>query len=268
MIKAVFIDIDETLTNSQREVTLKTKNEIKRCVQKGIKIILASGRSRREAIEYQEKIDASPYIISSNGASCYDKINKKEIYNNPLKKEIIKQFLEYSVKNGYKIKLNYEDQLVLNVASYPDERDKERTRAELENIIENKEIVQCVISSTDIEKMKEFKRFLKETKQKIKIVNESKKLKNPELKPSRNYYCDITSQEVSKGRAVWEICKYLNLDKEEIITIGDGENDISMFELTPNSIAMGNALDSVKKLARYVTSTNDEDGVARVLEKL
>ena len=65
MIKAVFIDIDETLVNSNREVTPKTMQEIKRCVQKGIKIILASGRSRKEAIEYQKEIGASPYIISS-----------------------------------------------------------------------------------------------------------------------------------------------------------------------------------------------------------
>ena len=64
MIKAVFIDIDETLTNSNREITQNTKNEIKRCINKGIKIILTSGRSRQEEIEYQEQVGTSPYIIS------------------------------------------------------------------------------------------------------------------------------------------------------------------------------------------------------------
>lgn len=65
MIKAVFIDIDETLTNSQREVTEKTKLEIKKCVENGVKIILTSGRSRREAMDFQEQIGTSPYIVSS-----------------------------------------------------------------------------------------------------------------------------------------------------------------------------------------------------------
>ena len=88
MIKAVFIDIDETLVNSNREVTPKTMQEIKRCVQKGIKIILASGRSRKEAIEYQKEIGASPYIISSNGASAYDATKQVEIYNEVLPKKI------------------------------------------------------------------------------------------------------------------------------------------------------------------------------------
>mgnify|MGYP000928458299 CR=1 FL=1 len=93
MIKAVFIDIDETLTNSNREITQNTKNEIKKCINKGIKIILTSGRSRKEAIEYQEQAGTSPYIISSNGASCYDKINNVEIYNNPINKENLKDLL-------------------------------------------------------------------------------------------------------------------------------------------------------------------------------
>ena len=268
MIKAVFIDIDETLTNSKNEVTLRTKKAIEECLQKGIKIILASGRSRQEAIKFQEQIGASPYIISSNGASCYDKMNHQEIYNNALKKEIVKKLFTYAVQNQYTIKLNYKDKLVLNVASYPDEKDKERTIAELENIIEKEEIVQCVITSSDIEKMRRFKVFVKRDLKQAKIENESKKLKNPNLKPSKNYYCDIISKEVSKGNAVWNLCQYLKLNKEEIITIGDGENDISMLELTQNSIAMGNALDHVKKVATYITDTNDDEGVAKVLEKL
>ena len=53
MIKAVFIDIDGTLTNSQREVTKKTKLEIANCVRNGVKIILTSGRSRREVMDFQ-----------------------------------------------------------------------------------------------------------------------------------------------------------------------------------------------------------------------
>ena len=93
-------------------------------------------------------------------------------------------------------------------------------------------------------------------------------MKNPELKPSKNYYCDIASGSVSKGNAVHAMCKYLDLKKEEIITIGDGENDISMFNITPNSIAMGNSLECVKKHAKYITASNDEDGVAKALEKL
>ena len=268
MIKAVFIDIDGTLTNEQKIVTERTKREIQKCIQKGIKIILASGRSRKETREYQQQVGASPYIISSNGASCYDIEKEKEIYHLPLPKQFVQQLLDYANTNTYKIKLNYQDKLVLNTASYPDEKDKEKSIEELYNIIQKEDIVQCVISNPNIEKMQEFKTYLAKKLPQTKIVNESKKLKNPELQPSKNYYCDITSQGVAKGVAVLAICQYLALEKDEIVTIGDGENDISMFQITPNSIAMKNALEEVKAHAHYVTKSNEEEGVAVVLEKL
>lgn len=265
MIKAVFIDIDETLTNSQREVTEKTKLEIKKCVENGVKIILTSGRSRREAMDFQEQIGTSPYIVSSNGASAYDAENGVEIYNERIDPQMVLQLIKHSRENGYRIKLNYKDLLVMNEAAYPDEKDKEVSYEELERVAVEEQVVQCVITSTDFEKMKIFRDYIKNECVGIAVANESKRFKNPDLKPSRNYYCDVASSKVSKGNAVKAVCEYFEIKPEEIVTIGDGENDLSMFELTPNSVAMGNSLPEIKEKANYVTSSNDEDGVAKVL---
>lgn len=265
MIKAVFIDIDETLTNSQREVTEKTKLEIKKCVENGVKIILTSGRSRREAMDFQEQIGTSPYIVSSNGASAYDAENRVEIYNERIDPQMVLQLIKHSRENGYRIKLNYKDLLVMNEAAYPDEKDKEVSYEELERVAVEEQVVQCVITSTDFEKMKVFRDYIKNECVGIAVANESKRFKNRDLKPSRNYYCDVASVKVSKGNAVKAVCEYFEIKPEEIVTIGDGENDLSMFELTPNSVAMGNSLPEIKEKANYVTASNDEDGVAKVL---
>lgn len=265
MIKTVFIDIDETLTNSQREVTEKTKLEIKKCVENGVKIILTSGRSRREAMDFQEQIGTSPYIVSSNGASAYDAENGVEIYNERIDPQMVLQLIKHSRENGYRIKLNYKDLLVMNEAAYPDEKDKEVSYEELEKVAVEEQVVQCVITSTDFEKMKVFRDYIKNECVGIAVANESKRFKNPDLKPSRNYYCDVASSKVSKGNAVKAVCEYFEIKPEEIVTIGDGENDLSMFELTPNSVAMGNSLPEIKEKANYVTASNDEDGVAKVL---
>ncbi len=265
MIKAVFIDIDETLTNSQREVTEKTKLEIKKCVENGVKIILTSGRSRREAMDFQEQIGTSPYIVSSNGASAYDAENGVEIYNERIDPQMALQLIKHSRENGYRIKLNYKDLLVMNEAAYPDEKDKEVSYEELERVAVEEQVVQCVITSTDFEKMKVFRDYIKNECVGIAVANESKRFKNSDLKPSRNYYFDVASVKVSKGNAVKAVCEYFEIKPEEIVTIGDGENDLSMFELTPNSVAMGNSLPEIKEKANYVTDSNDEDGVAKVL---
>lgn len=267
MIKAVFIDIDSTLLNSKREITDVTKKAIEDSIKNGIKIILASGRSREITLNYQKMIGTSPYLISSNGADVYG-LEEKEIYNRPIKKETVKKLFNYAKENNYKINFNYGFELAMNEMFYPDEKDNVKTEEELEKIVEKENVVQCVMLSKDIEKIKTFKQYLNENISGVKIENESKGLKNPNLKPSTHYFCDITELKSSKGRAVQKLCEYLQIKNDEIVTIGDGKNDISMFKLTKNSVAMGNSNEDVKKMANYVTSSNDEDGVAKVLQKI
>ena len=267
MIKAVFIDIDETLTNSQREVTEKTKSEIANCVKNGVKIILTSGRSRREAMDFQMAIGASPCIIS-NGASAYDAECNREIYNERIEPDVLLGLIDYARRNGHTVKLNYGDSLIMNKAAYDDEKPLETSYDVLERVAREEQVVQCVVNDTDFEKMKIFREYVKNEYNGLDIANESKRFKNPDLKPSKRYYCDVASDKVSKGHAVKAVCEYFGFTADEIITIGDGENDVSMFKQTPNSVAMGNALPMIKEKASFVTTSNDEDGVAKVLERL
>ena len=143
---------------------------------------------------------------------------KQEIYNENIEKVIVLELLKYCQENQYRIRLNYKDRLVLNRATYPDEKDKEVSNEELEKIAQLEKIVQVSVSDSDLEKMKKFK-------------------------------------------------EYLKINTNEIIAIGDGENDISMFEITPNSIAMENAVPLAKEKAKYQTLSNNENGVAHVLKK-
>lgn len=267
MIKAIFIDIDGTLLNSKREIITNTKVAIEKCIKKGIKVILASGRSRAITLEYQQLAGASPYIISSNGADVYDIEKDIEIYSTPLDKETVNKIFNFSQQNSYKLNINYNFELVMNKMFYPDEKDNVKTEEEIYNIIEKEKIVQCVVANKDIEKMIEFKQYLKKNLFGVKIENESKRLKDFSLEQKGYYFCDVINLETSKGRAVKKLCEYLELENNEIIAMGDGENDVSMFEITDNSVAMENATAEVKKKANYITDSNDEDGVAKVLKK-
>jgi hydroxymethylpyrimidine pyrophosphatase-like HAD family hydrolase len=73
---------------------------------------------------------------------------------------------------------------------------------------------------------------------------------------------------VSKGRAVEILAAFYNIKREEIICIGDNENDISMIKYAGMGVAMGNSENFIKELANYVTDTNVNDGVAKAIEKL
>ncbi|MBC8016730.1 MAG: HAD-IIB family hydrolase, partial [Sporomusaceae bacterium] len=97
--------------------------------------------------------------------------------------------------------------------------------------------------------------------------NELKKITQLEIVDSSKYNIEITRKGVSKGKAVEMLAILYNVKREEIITIGDSENDISMIEYAGLGIAMGNASDRVKQAADYVTDSNDNEGVANGINK-
>ncbi len=268
MIKAVFVDIDATLADSNRNISETNKKEIHKCIEKGIKIILTSGRSRKETINRQKEVGTSPYTISANGADIYDIKMKKEIYSESIKKEEIRELIKYSLENKFQVRLIYNDKVAINKKIFPDELHKVVSEGEMKKIVEENKIIQCVICNKNFEKQYKLKQYVENNFSEIKIINESKKLTYPDADPTDIYYCDITSKAVSKGKAVMKACEYFKIKPEEIVTIGDSKNDISMFKITPNSVAMKNATVDIKEQAKYVTLSNNENGVAAVLRKI
>ena len=91
--------------------------------------------------------------------------------------------------------------------------------------------------------------------------------KYPDLRAAyTGIYVEVYSKDASKGRALAELARHLDIRKEEIACIGDGENDLSMFESAGLRIAMGNAVEDLKKQADYVTDSNARDGAAKAVE--
>jgi hydroxymethylpyrimidine pyrophosphatase-like HAD family hydrolase len=83
---------------------------------------------------------------------------------------------------------------------------------------------------------------------------------------SQDYYLDITPPGQNKGTFVQAMARRLGISTDEVATIGDMHNDVAMFAVSGLSFAMGNASDDVKKLAKRVTASNEEDGFARAVD--
>lgn len=88
-----------------------------------------------------------------------------------------------------------------------------------------------------------------------------------EVASSNSDNFEMTKKGTSKGKAVEVLADFYNIKRDEVICMGDGENDLSMIEYAGLGIAMGNASSIVKKRANYVTDTNCNDGVAKAIEK-
>ncbi len=257
MYKIIFIDIDGTLRNSKKQIVKRTRKAIKNIVDKGIYIVICSGRYRQYVEDVSKEAMASNYIIACNGGEIYDYKNKEIIYENNLKKQMIIKL--YQLAEKYKV------QFVIN------SRDKRivfnESDSVLKEYLKTHSSTQCIITDEDASKIRNIKSEIEKLED-VEIINSSKSLVNKHVPVETSLFLDVACKGTSKGNAIKRLCAYLKIDLKDSVAIGDSYNDLPMFEIVGHRVVMGNALEDIKKVADEVTDTNDEDGVAKFLEKI
>lgn len=236
MIKAIFIDIDGTLRDSNGNLSAKTIETIKKVNEKGILVILCSGRPREYVENISRQCNASKYIIASNGGIVFDYESNEIIYKNIIDKEIIIKLCKIAKEGN----TNF--------------------------IIDSDESI-CTIYDEDFTKIRKLRKSIEKIK-KVEIKQEVVSLGDDNISNKKRLYYFISNIELNKGYAIKKICEKLNINKENTIAIGDDINDLSMFEQVGYKVAVDNAVDIVKEKADEITLSNDEDGVAVFLNKL
>ena len=257
-IKMIFLDIDGTLYNSKKKITEYTKSILKKLKEKGIHAVLCSGRTNISACNLSKEINASKYIIVDNGAFVYDYEENRVIFESILDFKIIKYFWDYCEKENIQILFNCKDRRYLNKIA-ADEEDAEKKEVKDIEEMKNIKVFQLVLD-TRFETVNEIKTLL-ENENTIWAANYGKTTNG------NAYFFDINNKGIDKGIGIKNLIENLGIKKEETICFGDGVNDYSMFKQCGVSVAMGNAKEELKKTADYTTLTNDEDGVAKFIEK-
>lgn len=257
--KIVFVDLDGTLKNNNQKISIRNKEIIEKLFDIGILVVFTTGRPLNYTISLSKQFSASNYVISSNGAEIYNYFNKKIIYNSIISNEVLIKLNELIKKYN----LFFIANCLLKSYTNKDFGDPgKKIINSLEDIFDEK-ISQLIVESYDIESMKKLKKELINIPD-IKISNKSR---NPKDSNKILFY-DITNKDVSKGNAIKILCDYLKIDINKTMAIGDSDNDIEMLQVSNVKIAMSNATDNLKKVANFVTLSNDQEGVAVVLEQL
>ncbi len=258
-IKIVFIDIDGTLINSNKEVTEKTKTAIKNTLDKNIMVVICSGRCLPSALRIREKANASKYIITNNGSEIYDCNDDKYIYKNVLKDDDIAFIWNYCLSNNLGCILNsrHHQYCNINILLNQPFQVPIQSLEELDNI----DISQIIIISHNLEKIQQLELLIND---KLEITNKSKSY---DLKiPDASYYSfDITNKNINKGSGIKQLLNYLNINKENCVGFGNGINDILLFREVGYKVAVANAHEKLKKEADFITQSNNDDGVAYFL---
>ena len=287
MYKLAAIDLDGTMLNQYGIVTQRTKQAIERAQQRGIEVIIASGRPMDSIKAIAEEIKSEKYFISGNGAIIYDIQNDEIIYENTLKKQktldIIKICEENSIYyNIYKEKEIIAKNLQCNVLYYHKENlNKEEKNKTHINIVENiydyivdrdEKVVKITICDNNQVIFNSIMRKLKEIEEieVLEVSHMSRKIirQGSVEVPIEYFYTEISAQNVDKWNAIEFLKEKMQIKTEEIVAIGDNVNDKKMIENAGLGIAMGESTPVIKNVANQITGSNNEDGVAQALENL
>ena len=260
------LDVDGTLHNSHREISDATKNALIEAQKRGKTIAIASGRSiagirqTASAISLEEY---GGYVIAYNGTTVINCKTGECIYNQTLPADLIAPVYEEAAK------------LQVAIMAYRDSAKEIIVAGGVTDYVAADAAASCVT-------IRETEQFVKELSfpiNKIFVSGEPDKMKEVERILQRKfgsvlnvfrsdpYYVELLPKYTDKGVAVDKLVKYMDITKERVMCVGDSNNDLPMLRYAGMGVAMGNASDRIKEQADYVTDSNDDDGIVKVIEK-
>ena len=256
MYKAVFSDFDGTLLTSDHKISPKTLKAIQRITKKGIPFVPISARSPLGILPYAKQLGNIEYIVAFSGGLILDK-NLQPLYGVQISSQdelkiynSLRDFPNFAV-NWY----IYNDCFSRDVNHYWTDLERKITGIEINQAEQGKLYSPHKIQVIgEAEEIIEIENLLKNQFDTLSICR------------SHANYLEIMEKSATKGNAVRFLENYFNVKMEECLAFGDNYNDIDMLQNVGLGIAMGNAPEAIKQIAKRVTASNNEDGIALILD--
>ena len=263
-IKLIAIDLDDTLLDNNKKISIENKIAITEAVKQGVKIVIASGRSEfgiKPILKELNLLNTDTYFIAYNGTRIYSLKDDKLIYSKTLDGKDIKDIVKTLPSNlwahfyndkidlfatgknpytDYAAGINYRSYEIVDVNQFDD----------------NDHFIKLLFTG-DPKNIEEYK----------KVIPEEFKTRFS-LTVSNPIFLEFLAKGVSKGSALKWLGEQLNFEKENIAAIGDNDNDLEMLEEAGYAVAMANSLSKkVLDVANIITTSNEENGVANFINK-
>lgn len=268
MYRLIAFDMDGTLLNSEHEISEKTAFMIKKATEMGKTVIFCTGRAPAELLDYPKKVPGVRYAICASGSILWDIQEQKMIRERPLSPETVLSCLSCAEGYDHMIQAFTKDVLF---PEFTHERLKETgllCYSDLYDFIA-KQIPDFEnaykAAPFPVDKFSIHLTNLADYAAVRKLIEE-KKLPVA-LKFSNDYSVEITAEGVTKGETLSYLCESLGIPLRESIAVGDSDNDSDALLTAGLGIAVGNASESIKKIAGAIVRDNDHDGCADAIEK-
>lgn len=268
-ITMVALDIDGTTLNSEVKLSERNKRALELAAAQGVNIVFSTGRSYNSLPDAIKSLEGISYAITSNGAHINDISTGEALYDSFIDPNNVERIIALKEKYNCGIEVFIDGQAYIDEATY---LDIEKNGCEFRNaeyVLWSRKPVEDIAS------------MMKENRNKIENVNfcfdgvehlekakpEISLMPNATITTSFKNNLEVGGPNTSKKSALIELMKRLGVERNQLMCCGDAPNDIQMIELAGIGVAMGNAWGGTKDHADYITGTNDEDGVAQVIEK-
>ncbi|MCO7176560.1 sugar-phosphatase [Sporolactobacillus kofuensis] len=265
MIKLIAIDLDGTLLNEEKKISEHTQSVLKEAKKRGVKVVLCSGRPLLGIKSYLELLgltENGDFAITYNGGLVQRTDTGEVISEKILTKDQILTI--YQLSQNLKVPMNFID--LERVYCPPSPVNKPSYYSQILTALPFVDIEMDQLSDT----FKANKAIFCVDQPTLDAAIEripKAYYDHYTIMKSRPFLLEILNKEVDKGKGLQALGQYLNIAPEEMMTLGDEENDMAMIRYAGLGVAMGNAIEPLKEIAHFVTRANSEDGVAYAVEK-
>lgn len=262
--KLLALDIDGTLTNTQKDITPATLEKIIEAQEKGHIVAIASGRPLPVIRKIADTIELDRfggYVLAFNGGRIVDYSTGEVVYQAVLDNDVVRDIYDYCLKAG------------CGMVTY--DGDRVITGTDIDGYM----TFEASINHMEIMRIDNFREYIDFPLNKCLLTADPDKAEKIEQElaekfgdqlnifRSEPYFVEIMPPNVHKATSLEKLLEVLDMDRKDLVACGDGYNDLTMIEYAGVGVAMANAQDIVKEHADYITLSNDEDGLVPVVDK-
>lgn len=271
MYRIIALDLDGTLTRSDKTISPRTRDVLIEAQQKGMKVVLASGRPSNGMAYLADELQMDQYggtVLAFNGGEITDWTTKQILNQVVLPDEALPLLHDFAKERGFTV-MTYCGKQIFTVAEGNKYVMQSAFRNRMEVVVvddflkatrEWGSLPKCMIVG-DPDKLETFEQQMHE------YAATQPCMQTIDFFRSEPYYLEIVPRGIDKGACMPIVLDHYGMKREELIACGDAYNDLGMIRFAGLGVAMGNAQECVKEAADYITDSNDNDGVARVVEK-
>ena len=267
-VKLIALDLDGTTLNNDGIISEENREALQKAADKGVNIVVATGRPRTALPGDVFEIDAIRYVLTSNGARITDLKENRNIYENCMSPLTAESSVKLLRQYDYVIECFIDGVAYIDGAYYDKVKNSGKSFRNVSYILNTRkpvdDIYRMILDNSDsIENINVNFEDISE-----KPAMREKLLTIPEatITSSFNHNLEIGGANTSKAEALKCMGEILGVKPEEMMAVGDSPNDIAMLKVAGFPVAVGNAKDEVKAVAKYVARTNHENGVADGVE--